>query len=437
LTGKLEVVTRVTELEPEAHASRAQVDPEAVRDQLKRILASPAFNASKRCHTLLSHVVEATLLGQRETLKERMLGIEVFHRDPAYDTASDPVVRMAAGEVRKRLAQYYYDHAHAHEIRIELSAGSYVPTFYVNDNDKQESPLIPLQLDLEAPATESEPPVKLISAQPAIAGKRRKNVVAAAILFALFLGVILGSWGVKSHLFAKTSAIDEFWRPFVSSPKTILVCMSQIYTTELHLSPNKAQSRLDQPLQIHTAEMGEIPVFVQEDAVALARVSSLLQSRNKAYLIRGESSTTFSDLKQSPAILIGSYDNDWTIRLNDQLRFHFDADTSSGQVWIADRQRPSEKFGLHVPGKGSSSHEAYAVVSRFYDPTTEQMTLVVAGKGKAILAAAEFVANPAYMEDFSKHAPPNWFNKNMQILIRANVVGGSPGPPVIAASYFW
>ena len=96
-----------------------------------------------------------------------------------------------------------------------------------------------------------------------------------------------------------------------------------------------------------------------------------------------------------------------------------------------------KSLALHIPGKGIDLHEAYAVVSRFYDPTTEQMTLVVAGKGKAILAAAEFVANPAYMEDFSKHAPPNWFNKNMQILIRANVVGGSPGPPVIAASYFW
>ena len=152
MTGKLEVAARATELLPEAPASRAQVDPESVRDQLKRILASSAFNASKRCHTLLSHVVEATLIGQRESLKERMLGVEVFHRDPAYDTASDPVVRMAAGEVRKRLAQYYYDHAHAHEIRIELPAGSYVPVFYVNvtDNEKYESAIIPLSLDLDS-----------------------------------------------------------------------------------------------------------------------------------------------------------------------------------------------------------------------------------------------------------------------------------------------
>jgi hypothetical protein len=439
LNGKLEVAARATELLPEAPASRAQVDPEAVRDQLKRILASSAFNASKRCHTLLSHVVEATLIGQRESLKERMLGVEVFHRDPAYDTASDPVVRMAAGEVRKRLAQYYYDHAHAHEIRIELPAGSYVPIFYVNvtDSDKYETAIIPLSLDLETPATYVEPAVETVPAPPAVPEKTLKHANVVAVLLAMSLGLIFGALGVKLHPFSKTSAIDEFWRPFVSSSKTVLISVGQIYTTELHLSPNTAQNKLSQPLQIHTAQMGSIPVFVQEDAVALARISAALQSRNKAYLIRGGASTTFSDLKESPTILIGSYDNDWTIRLNDRLRYYFDADASSGLVWIADRQRPSEKFGAHIPGKGNGLHEAYALVSRFYDPTTEQMTLEVAGKGKAMLAAAEFVANPVYMEDFSKHAPPNWYNKNMQALIRTNVVGGSAGPPEIAATYFW
>jgi len=51
--------------------------------------------------------VEQTLAGNEDNLKERTLGVEVFHRTPDYDTNLDPVVRLCAGEVRKRIAQYY------------------------------------------------------------------------------------------------------------------------------------------------------------------------------------------------------------------------------------------------------------------------------------------------------------------------------------------
>jgi hypothetical protein len=417
--------------------SHAQHEAGPIREQLQRILASPAFSTSKRCHMFLRHVVEETLLGRREMLKERTLGIEVFHRDPMYDTTSDPVVRMAAGEVRKRLAQYYYDPAHAHEIHIELPPGSYVPLFQFNGSEQSEKTPIPLSIVIDAPATESKPSAKEFTAQLAVATKPLKGMNALAILLALLLGVFCGIWGPKLHPFARTNAIDEFWGPFTSSSKTILICVGEIYTTELHISPNQAQNGLNQPLQIHTPLMGDVPVFVQEDAVALARISSMLQSRNKGYLIRGAASTTYSDLKESPSILMGSYTNDWTIRLNDRLRFYFDADETSGRVWIADRQKPSQQIGLHSAGKGSASHEAYAIVSRFYDPTTEQMTLAVGGKGKAMLAAAEFVANPSYLEQFSKQVPTDWYKRNMQVLIRTNIVEGSVGPPQIADTYFW
>ena len=62
-------------------------------------------------------------------LKERTLGIAVFGREPSYDTSTDPVVRATAGEIRKRIAQYYQESGREHEIRINLSPGSYVPEF--------------------------------------------------------------------------------------------------------------------------------------------------------------------------------------------------------------------------------------------------------------------------------------------------------------------
>src|SRR3954463_8537250 len=105
------------------------IDAPKVREQLERLLTHPLFANSKRYPALLSYTVEQTLLGNAGELKERSIAVEVFGRAPSYDANADPVVRITAGEVRKRLTQYYYDAAHRGELVIELPIGSYVPVF--------------------------------------------------------------------------------------------------------------------------------------------------------------------------------------------------------------------------------------------------------------------------------------------------------------------
>src|SRR5580704_12808910 len=102
----------------------------AIREQLERILESPGFRNSRRYPNLLRYVVDRTLRGQTSDLKERTLGIVVFSRSPNYDPAADPVVRVSAGEIRKRIAQYYHESGHETEIRIDLPLGSYLPEFH-------------------------------------------------------------------------------------------------------------------------------------------------------------------------------------------------------------------------------------------------------------------------------------------------------------------
>ena len=113
------------EMEAQSHLS----DPAAIREQLERLLVHPLFANSKRYPALLAYAVEQTLLGNAAELKERSIGIEVFGRTPSYDANADPVVRITAGEVRKRLSLYYFDSSHTGELVIELPLGSYVPSF--------------------------------------------------------------------------------------------------------------------------------------------------------------------------------------------------------------------------------------------------------------------------------------------------------------------
>src|SRR5580704_10728937 len=102
---------------------------ELVQKELDAILSSYHFRGSKRYPALLKYVVSAALDGRSGDLKERTLGIEVFDRDPDYDTSADTVVRFTAGEVRKRIAQYYHENGNSSRVHIEIPRGSYAPEF--------------------------------------------------------------------------------------------------------------------------------------------------------------------------------------------------------------------------------------------------------------------------------------------------------------------
>src|SRR5579871_2587409 len=77
-----------------------------IREELDRILASPEFRTSKRSQEFLRYVVEHTLQGESDLLKERTIGVDVFGRPADYDPSDDATVRVRAGEVRKRLGLY-------------------------------------------------------------------------------------------------------------------------------------------------------------------------------------------------------------------------------------------------------------------------------------------------------------------------------------------
>jgi TolB-like protein len=127
-----EEATKVTELNP--------AQAEEVRDHLQEILNSQWFAASKRAQDFLRLVVEHALAGEHELLRERMIGAEMFHRSVDYDTANDPVVRVKATEVRKKLGSYYLEHAGYARVRIQLPSGTYVPRF-VFETARPQSPL--------------------------------------------------------------------------------------------------------------------------------------------------------------------------------------------------------------------------------------------------------------------------------------------------------
>jgi hypothetical protein len=80
----------------------------------------------------------------------------------------------------------------------------------------------------------------------------------------------------------------------------------------------------------------------------------------------------------------------------------------------------------------------YAVVARFHDSTTEGLVMVVAGIGPyGTEAASAFAATPQYLEQIAKQLPAGWENKNIEMVIKTQVIDGKPGPPLLVSSEVW
>jgi len=400
------------------HVSFSESEREAIRIQLERMLANPLFKNSKRYPNLLRYIVEETLEGEQEELRERTLGVEVFHREPNYDSNADPIVRATAGEIRKRIAQYYHEHGHESEIRIDLSPGSYVPIF-------------------EMPAAVA-PPVP-------IRAPRRRYLPYAIEAAAVLAVAIASAW---LHPWAPRSALDRFWAPVLDSSSTVLLCVGQ--RQFLGSSPETAQqSGADLP-KAPDRELGSpaaITLFklyylgsqnvAFPDVMTLARLTGLLAAKGKAYRVRGESSTSFADLRDGPVVLVGALNNDWTMRLMGAMRFSFERENDI--FWIKDQRNPSTRNrGVNYATPYLQLTEDYAIITRVLEPMTERMVVVAGGlTGYGTTAAGEFLTNPDYLQTVAKQLPKNWEHKNIQLVLATKVIDGNSGPPRVVDQYTW
>jgi serine/threonine-protein kinase len=98
-----------------------------IRHALARVRASREFRRSPGLQRFLAFMVEAVLAGHTDEIKESVIGVEVFHRPPGYDPRADPIVRVQANRLRRKLERYYSTEGARDLIRISLPSGAYVP----------------------------------------------------------------------------------------------------------------------------------------------------------------------------------------------------------------------------------------------------------------------------------------------------------------------
>jgi hypothetical protein len=248
--------------------------------------------------------------------------------------------------------------------------------------------------------------------------------------------------------------VNQFWSPVLATTEPVLICLAKptVYVPSLELLQRYSKSpgefttelqRLTQPPPMQPQDKlvwGDMVGYADYgvaagDAYAAVRLSALLGQMGKESQVRIGSHYSFADLRSSPAIVVGAFNNRWTLQMTSNLHFAFVEEHGdemireqgpAGRVW-----RP--KFGPH-----GEVIEDFAIVTRLLNSKTGQFVVSTAGiLADGTQAAAELVTSSRYLEDALRTAGPGWAKKNLQFVVQTTVTDSVPGPPQAVAIYTW
>jgi hypothetical protein len=391
------------------------LEEEAIRSQLADILASHEFRSSQRCQEFLRFVVEQSLAGHADSLKERTIGVEAFGRATDYETNLDGVVRIKASEVRKRLSLYYAGSGKAARVVIGLPVGSYVPIFTVPKSSVNGS----AQGSPESAAASTANQINDVGAERR---SRRSLMGIALALIAAAAAISLSAYGW--HSYHASSVLNEFWEPILHAPGPVLIAAAYV------------------PVYAHDARIpnnqGELILMPDQyvgggDLVAAARVAGMLGRLGRASEVRVGNAISFQDLRNSPTVLIGYSSTQWKDVTQD-FRFYVD---DSDRGMIRDNGKPTEWYPHNI-NRDFHTDEDYAVISRAFLPQTHSMLVLISGCTQyGTEGAADLITHPELLAGALRQAPAGWQQKNLQLVLRMQVIANAPASPKVVAAHYW
>jgi len=405
-----------------------------VLHELELILEHPLFRSSKRCRQFLHYSVQHVLDGEFDRLKERAIGMAVFDRSATYDTGDDSIVRVTAKEVRSRLAQYYAGLTRQPAVRLEISPGSYITEF------RWQEVIPPAVLPAMHQAATLPPP---------------RVVPGRAVWAGLALLVLASAVGLYPRLFPpKPDLLRRFWGPVLESAKPVLICLANpgVYRLDDKVFQRFAINDPGNATMVAAQLPDQGIVYGREivpstdgyagmgDTIASTHLAVLFTKLGKNLQLRTSTDIAFADLRSSPAVLIGAFTNAWTLELMKEWRFVFDLETPPGWV-IRDRYDRSHVWAnpaLKQELRSRKVTEDYALISRVFEQRSGQPVVSVAGiTDFGTAAAAEFISDESLLASAFTDAPKQWERKNLQLIIRTEVVGHTAGKPQYVARHIW
>jgi hypothetical protein len=444
----------------------------ALRQHLNEIIQGKSFKGSHRSGQFLKFIVDQTISGNFEMLKERVIGSELFGRSPSYDTGEDAIVRVTASDVRKRLLQHYDRNGSASEFRINLPLGSYIPEVIyepVNGADRHDA----IKTRPESTATAPDPGVghqgpaqtSLAVEEPIVdspvapsretarlSGRSKLWWISIAVLItALNLALFGISWMRYSRAKAAVSVLP--WSAFFNSAHATHLITSDPNIAEIQAltgipisvsdyanhryvpEPNTLTPEVDHICQ--AVLIGNKAALV--DTQIIADVAELASSNSRKIDVRVARKVQISDLRTDDNfILLGSpRSNPWSLLFADQLDFQFLID--KGQMIIHNVHPGQGEQPFYVPtATGGKTGQTFAIIAFIQNLDLNGQVLLLAGAdGEGTAAAGKFVTDlPRLTTALEKCGVSSSSSlKHFELLLSLNTIANSPTTVSVVACH--
>jgi hypothetical protein len=412
-----------------------------LEEHLKEIIDGEAFRGSRRSGQFLTYVVEHALVGDFDSLKERSLGIELFGRDPSYDTGGDAIVRVTASDVRKRLQHHYSGPRSNSNLRINIPPGSYVPEIVHQscEGEKGQS--------AETAISGKSGDVEEVQGGSIVTGGifNRWILLACAAVVASIIALAIIQHVSASATPAQTRVLP--WSAFFGQAHPTMIVTSDpniaesngLIGTQISISDyaNRRYIPETNKLSAETAKFcreilrGDKTANV--DIPIVAGIAELAGKSSEKLNVRAARDFRLSDLDaDNNIVFLGSpRTNPWTELFNDQLDFRFSNDNESGFEVIRNAHPQPGEPDKYVPtAKGFATGHSFATISLVRNPNHYGQVIILAGaNAEATKAAGELALNTPEIGSSLQRCGIRSFGKvqHFQLLLSVSTMAGSPG----------
>jgi hypothetical protein len=423
------------------------ISPEEVRRALDRILNSRHFSQAPKKRKFVQLICDYHLAGRAKEINEHLIGLEVYERNDRYSPADDPVVRVAAHDVRKRLEQYYLHEGRNDEVRLEIPIGSYEPVFKLASDVLAEIETHPAGAHSLA-AIQGSPQ----RAHFEIEGRRGRLALAAGALAAvviIVLAIYVWRKNQAPSLAVEQDVYDPVWGPFFKSQDPTIQVLSN---PPVYVLLNKADPDILRKNSIDLSKEGSKDLFnlLKQtgqnepeylappklylspisytgigEAIGAHLITSIFRSRNLGISLKQSRNLTGEDLKDRNLIMLGGrWSNAWAGKMSVKEDFYFTSQISIANI----KPQPGEQSEYRTKFDEQTGQilEDYALITVKPSAQSKNVIMALEGlRGVGTGAAAEMITNKIYLAEINQRllrlAGPNGLPHYYQALLKAEV----------------
>lgn len=392
--------------------------------QIDKLTKSHILHSSESLCKLLRYLAEHSLDHPGIALKEYQIATEVLGRPAGFDPQSDSTVRVQAGRLRVKLAEYYAHEGADDPIRVEIPKGSYALTFHLHA-EKPGISLVP-PLPAEAPRKTSEVP--MVPRGWAIA------VVVLLVLLAISLvtSAILLSQRIPPQSAANPAAAPPyqiFWNRFVTGLQQPWVIFSngsfvgRPETGMRYFNPAKDTRTF---ILDHYTGVGEV--------LAIHQLDHVFSMFNRQLRVKRGALFSLDDAKNNDLIFVGSPSENLTLLdISGTREFVFqrlDSGPRKGDLALVDTHPlPGEPKSFLPSPANQPMVEDYAVVALLPGIDPSRAILILAGTSTfGTQAAVEYVCREDSIQELLQRLKVNRAGdlKSFEALLHVRIIHGVP-----------